>query len=40
LIQESLYWVSGGHNFMVEETQCRAHGDSLCSIQAARIPLD
>jgi len=40
MIQEALYWVSGGHNFTVEETQCRAHGDSLCTIQAARLPLD
>ncbi len=40
LIQEALYWVSGGRNFMVEETHCRAHGDPLCTIQAARLPLD
>jgi len=32
LIQESLYWVSGGKYFQVEETSCMARGDSACTI--------
>ena len=40
LIQESLYWVSGGRSFMVEEIRCCGRGDSSCSIQIAREPLD
>ena len=32
LIQEALYWVSGGKFFLVEETECIAHGDSACTI--------
>ncbi|MEK7683031.1 MAG: 4-vinyl reductase [Chloroflexota bacterium] len=40
LIQESLYWVSGGRSFMVEEIHCCGRGDSSCSIQVTREPLD
>jgi predicted hydrocarbon binding protein len=40
LIQESLYWVSGGHNFMVTETRCCARGEPVCAIEAVRAPLD
>jgi predicted hydrocarbon binding protein len=32
LIQEALYWVSGGKFFQVEETGCIACGDSACTI--------
>ena len=39
LLQESLYWVSGGKIFNVEETACIARGDSVCTITIDRIPL-
>ena len=32
ILQESLYWVSGGKVFSVEETSCVAKGDPTCSI--------
>jgi predicted hydrocarbon binding protein len=32
LIQEALYWVSGGKIFQVVETGCIARGDSACTI--------
>jgi predicted hydrocarbon binding protein len=32
ILQESLYWVSGGKVFSVEETNCVAKGDPTCSI--------
>ena len=39
LLQESLYWVSGGKIFNVEETACIARGDGACTITIDRIPL-
>ena len=32
LLQEALYWISGGKFFNVEETTCIAQGDSACTI--------
>jgi len=40
LLQEALYWVSSGKNFIVEETACVARGDPACSIAISRQPLD
>jgi predicted hydrocarbon binding protein len=40
LLQESLYWVSGGKNFAVEETECIACGDENCVIAIDKRPLD
>lgn len=40
LLQESLYWLSGGKIFEVQETQCVARGDSTCTIEIARTPLE
>jgi len=40
LLQESLYWVSGGKIFMVEETQCIARGDKTCTIVIDQNPLN
>jgi predicted hydrocarbon binding protein len=40
LIQEALYWVSGGKNFIVEETACIARGDPACTIAINQQPLD
>ena len=40
LLQESLYWLSGGKIFNVEETHCVARGDPRCTIQIDTTPLD
>ncbi|PIV27377.1 MAG: 4-vinyl reductase, partial [Anaerolineae bacterium CG03_land_8_20_14_0_80_58_20] len=39
LLQESLYWVSGGKIFNVEETLCIAKGDPACAIEIDQTPL-
>jgi predicted hydrocarbon binding protein len=39
LLQESLYWVSGGKVFNVEETACIAKGDADCTIVMDKTPL-
>ncbi|MFZ5855871.1 MAG: 4-vinyl reductase [Chloroflexota bacterium] len=39
LLQESLYWVSGGKIFNVEETLCIAKGDPTCTIEVGLTPL-
>ena len=39
LLQEALYWVSGGKNFLIEETDCIAKGDSSCTIVINKQPL-
>ena len=40
ILEEGLYWVSGGKNFYLEEVSCIAVGDSTCSILIAKRPLD
>lgn len=40
LLQESLYWLSGGKIFDVEETRCIARGDPACTIEIHTVPLD
>ncbi len=40
MLQESLYWISGGKYFNVEETHCIAKGDSTCRILVNKKPLD
>jgi predicted hydrocarbon binding protein len=39
LLQEALYWVSGGKVFNVEETACIARGDKSCTIVIDQTPL-
>jgi hypothetical protein len=39
VLQESLYWVSGGKYFNVEETHCIASGDSVCTIVIDKTPM-
>jgi predicted hydrocarbon binding protein len=39
LLQESLYWLSGGKIFDVEETACIAKGDAVCTIVIDQTPL-
>jgi predicted hydrocarbon binding protein len=38
LLQESLYWLSGGKIFNVEETTCIAKGDAACTIVIDQTP--
>ncbi len=40
MLQESLFWVSGGKYFQVEEVRCIACGDSTCTVLVDRSPLD
>jgi len=40
LLEEGLYWVSGGENFYIEEVSCIAAGDSTCTILIGKHPLD
>ena len=39
LLQESLYWLSGGKIFNVEETHCIARGDPACTIRIEKQPI-
>lgn len=39
LLQEALYWLSGGKVFSVEETACHARGDDHCVISIQKTPL-
>ncbi|MBK6794838.1 MAG: 4-vinyl reductase [Anaerolineales bacterium] len=39
LLQEALYWLSGGKVFSVEETACHARGDACCTITIQKTPL-
>jgi predicted hydrocarbon binding protein len=40
MLQEALCWISGGKYFHVEEIECKAMGDSTCTISIARTSLD
>jgi predicted hydrocarbon binding protein len=40
LFQESLHWMSGGKNFLVNETLCIAKGDATCRFTVDQIPLE
>ena len=39
LLQEALYWLSGGKIFHVEEIACVARGDPACTIVIDAAPL-
>ena len=39
LLEQSLRWVSGQHNFQVLETECIALGDPACRFQIDRNPI-
>ncbi|HEX2995470.1 MAG TPA: 4-vinyl reductase [Anaerolineales bacterium] len=39
LLQEALYWLSGGKVFHVEETTCIAAGDKTCTIVIDQNPI-
>jgi predicted hydrocarbon binding protein len=39
LLQEALYWISGGKVFNVEEKTCIAAGDPTCTIEIDQTPI-
>jgi hypothetical protein len=39
VLEEGLYWISGGENFYVEEISCIAAGDHTCTIMIGKRPL-
>lgn len=39
LLQESLFWMSGGKFYRVEETACIACGDATCTIVIEKTPM-
>jgi predicted hydrocarbon binding protein len=39
LLQEALYWLSGGKVFTVEEITCVATGDKACTIVVDQSPI-
>lgn len=39
LLQESLYWLSGGKLFDVQEVSCHAQGDANCTFRIPKTPL-
>jgi len=40
ILQESLYWVSGGKHFDVVQTTCAAMGDETCTFVIDKKPMD
>ena len=40
ILDEGLYWASGGKTFYVEEVSCIAAGESTCTIIIGKHPLD
>lgn len=40
ILEEGLYWISGGKNFYVEEVSCIAAGGPTCTVQVSKNPLD
>ena len=39
LLQESLKWISGGNEFRVNESRCRAMGDDVCEFIIQKEPI-
>ena len=40
LLQEMVFWISGGKSFSIEEVSCIATGDSACTFIIDKRPLD
>lgn len=40
LLQEGVFWVSGGKNFRIQEITCIATGDDTCTFAVEKRPLD
>jgi predicted hydrocarbon binding protein len=39
LLEEGLKWISGGSEFRVNETKCRAMGDEVCEYSIEKLPI-
>lgn len=39
LLEESLYWVTRGQRFWIEETMCAACGHPMCTVSISKKPL-
>jgi len=39
VLEEALYWLSGGASFFIEESSCIAAGDPMCTILIGKHPL-
>jgi bacteriochlorophyll 4-vinyl reductase len=40
ILEEAVSWVTGGHNFRVEEIECRAAGAETCTFSIDKEPVD
>jgi hypothetical protein len=40
LLEEAIFWGTGGRRFKVEEVQCIAHGAPTCTFQIDKKPVD
>lgn len=40
VLEEGLYWISGGRSFYVEEVSCIAAGGHACTVMVGKQPLD
>lgn len=40
LLEEAIFWGTGGRRFRVEEVQCMARGDATCTFQIDKRPVD
>jgi predicted hydrocarbon binding protein len=40
LLEEGIYWISGGETFHVEEVSCIAAGDATCTVLVGKDPLN
>jgi hypothetical protein len=40
VLEEGLYWISGGRSFYIEETTCIAAGGNTCTFLVGKHPLD
>lgn len=39
ILEETLFWVSRGRHFIIEETTCIACGDPVCTLYIDKVPL-
>jgi predicted hydrocarbon binding protein len=40
ILEEALTWVSGGHTFAIEQTDCQGLGCERCIFAVGKAPLD